>query len=328
MMKDSIMKFTKPTLADVLAARKRIAPFITPTPANNYPGLDELMGGQVWVKHENHHPTSAFKVRGGINLCAALSERGALPVLVTASTGNHGQSIAYAARLFGAQAKIYVPEASNPDKIRAIRNLGAEVIFYGKNYEVCRHRAEEMAKAEGARFIDGGNEPYLIAGVGTYTLELFEKAPDLDIVFVPVGGGSGACGCSIVAHAISPDVKIIGVQSGHAPAVYRSWKTGEYTKTDSADTFAEGLATLAPFEQPLEILRQELDDFMLVSDDELREAIRVLFTHTHNIAEGAGAAAFAAAYRIREEIQGKKIAVIMSGGNLTIEVLRDILDVS
>lgn len=320
------MIFEKPTLSDVLAARKRIAPFITPTPANNYPSLDKIMGCQVWVKHENHHPTSAFKVRGGLNLCAVLSEQGEMPVLVAASTGNHGQSVAYAARVFGTKAKIYVPEESNPDKVRAIKNLGAEVFFYGKNFEECRHHAEAMAKQENARFVDGGNEPYLIAGVGTYALELFEAVPDLDILYVPVGGGSGACGCCIVGHAMNPKAKIIGVQSEHASAVYQSWKSGHFTKTESADTFAEGLATLAPFEIPLEILRQELDDFLLVSDDELRAAICMLFTHTHNIAEGAGAAAFAAAHRELENLQDKKIAVVMSGGNLTLEMLRGILE--
>lgn len=319
------MQFEKPTLSDVFAARRRIAPYITPTPANNYASLDKLMGCRVWVKHENHHPTSAFKVRGGLNLCAAMAEQGELPMLIAASTGNHGQSVAYAAYTFGTKAKIYVPEASNPDKVRAIKNLGAQVIFYGKNYEVCRHHAETMAKQEGARFVDGGNEPFLVAGVGTYSLELFEAVPDLDMVFVPIGGGSGASGCCIVGRAMNPNVKIFGVQSEHAPAVFKSWKSGRFTKTESADTFAEGLATLAPFELPLEILRQELDDFLLVSDAELREAIRMLFTHTHNIAEGAGAAAFAAAYREREKLNGKKIAVVMSGGNLTIEMLREIL---
>lgn len=320
------MELEKPQFCDILAARRRIAPYITPTACNNYPSLDRLLGFQAWIKHENHHPTSAFKVRGGVNLCARLAAGGHIPPLFAASTGNHGQSIAYAARLFGGRATIYVPQRSNPDKLRAIKNLGAEVVEYGENYEVCRHRAEAAAKEAGARFVDGGNEPDLIAGVGTYTLELFESVPEFDAIFVPVGGGSGASGCCIVGHTVRPGVKIIGVQSSHAPAVYRSWQSGKFVTTESADTFAEGLATLAPFTLPLDILRQELDDFLLVEDDELRRAICTLFTHTHNIAEGAGAAAFAAAYRERARWQGKKVAIIMSGGNLPLNALRDILN--
>ena len=319
------MSKDQPSLSDVLAAKKRIEPYIHPTPANRYPGLDQLLDCEVWIKHENHHPTSAFKVRGGINLCASLATAGPLPELYAASTGNHGQSVAYAAHAFGTPARIFVPEKSNPDKVRAIKNLGAEVIEYGQNYETCRLHAEAVAKEQGARFVDGGNEPLLIAGVGTYALEMFEAAPDLDVIYVPVGGGSGACGCCTVAHAMNKRVKVIGVQAENAPAVYRSWHSGETVKTEHADTFAEGLATLAPFEMPLEILRRGLHDFILVSEEEMQQAVRTLFMHTHNIAEGAGAAAFAAAYKERHKLRGQKIAVIMSGGNLTIDMLQRIL---
>ena len=313
------------TLADVLEARKRITPYLHPTAAHHYPSLDRLLGCEVWVKHENHQPTGAFKVRGGINLCSTLSAAERKKGVIAASTGNHGQSVAFAANLFGIPAKIVVPEGANPDKVRAIENFGAEIIYHGKNYEECKQFTENLAQETGIRYISAGNEPLLIAGVGTYALELLEAQPDLDALYVPVGGGSGACGCSIVGHGVRPELKIIGVQSAHAPAVYQSWKSGQEVTTDSADTFAEGLATLSPFELPLNILRQHLEDFVLVDDDELREAIRILFTYTHNIAEGAGAAAFAAAFREREKWQGKKIAVIMSGGNLTIEHLKGIL---
>ncbi len=313
------------TLSDVLMARKRIAPYLSPTAAHHYPSLDRLMGCEVWVKHENHQPTGAFKVRGGVNLCSTLSPEERARGVIAASTGNHGQSIAFAAKLFGIPAKIVVPEGANPDKARAIENFGAEIIYHGKDYEACKQYTENLAEQKGYRYVSAGNEPLLIAGVGTYALELLETQPELEAIYVPIGGGSGSCGCCIVGHAVRPGLKVIGVQSAHAPAVYRSWKSGEWVATPTADTFAEGLATLSPFELPLGILRRELDDFVLVEDDELRQAIRLLLTYTHNIAEGAGAAAFAAAYREREKWQGKKIAVIMSGGNLTLEHLRDIL---
>ncbi len=320
------MEHLKPVeISDIFTARKRISPHITPTHANNYPALDHLFGGEVWVKHENHHHTGAFKVRGGINLCAAMSKNQRKRGIVGASTGNHGQSLAYAASLFDMKAQIFVPEESNPEKIRAMKHFGAEIVYFGENYETCRRQAKSVANEQGMRFVSGGNEPLLIAGVGTYALELFEHVPDLDVLYVPVGGGSGACGCCVAGQAVSPKTKIIGVQSTHASAVYQSWKTGEEKTTETADTFAEGLATLAAFRYPLQMLRTGLDDFVLVDDDELRQAVRLLFTYTHNVAEGAGAAAFAAAYRDRKSLAGRKVGVIMSGGNLTLETLTKIL---
>lgn len=308
-------------LSDVLEARKVIHAHIGATPAHSYPSLNDAFGAEIWVKHENHHPTNAFKVRGGINLCARLSAREKKAGVVAASTGNHGQSLAWAARLFGIPASIFVPEAANPDKVRAIKSLGARVTHYGADYEACREYAEGTAKRLGARFVSGGNEPHLIAGVGTYALELFEVVPDLDRIYVPIGGGSGACGCCLVANAVNPATEIIGVQAENAPAVYKSWKSGSIVKSKSALTFAEGLATLAPFEYTLSILRRRLNDFQLVSEHEMQEAIKLLFLYTHNIAEGAGAAAFAAAYRDRKKNAGKKVAIIQSGGNLTWDAL-------
>lgn len=320
------MQSEKIELADVLAAKQRIAPFLTPTPLHRYPALDRLFGCTVYIKHENHQPTGAFKVRGGVNLCSVLDEAQKAQGVIAASTGNHGQSVAYGANLFGIPAKIAVPEAANPDKVRAIENLGAEIIYHGRNYEECKSYAEAQAQEQGLRYISAGDEPMLIAGVGTYALELMQAVPDLDAIFVPIGGGSGSCGCCIVGHAVNPELKVIGVQSSHAPSVFESWRSGEWVTTEKADTFAEGLATLSPFELPLSILRRELDDFFLVDDQELRQAIRMLFEYTHNVAEGAGAAAFAAAWRERGRWQNRKIALILSGGNLTTSMLRKILN--
>ncbi|KAA3612217.1 MAG: threonine/serine dehydratase [Calditrichaeota bacterium] len=315
----------KITLSDILQAKKRIAPYLTPTPALNFKSLDKLFGCELWVKFENHLPTGAFKIRGGINLCSQLQEQGFKGGLIAASTGNHGQSIAHAGQLFGFPVKIVVPENANIDKVRAIENFGAEVISHGENYSYCCVFAENFARDNKWRYVSGGDEPALIPGVGTYALELFEKIPTLDTVFVPVGGGSGACGVSIVAHSVNPAVRVIGVQSSHADSIYQSIKTGKVCKTHSADTFAEGLATLSPFKFTLNILRDELDEIVTVDDDALRGAIRLLLSHTHNIAEGAGAAAFAAAWQARETLAGKRIAVILSGGNLTEEQLIEII---
>ena len=313
------------TLSEVLQARRRIAPFLTPTQALNFAGLDQLFGCELWIKFENQQPTGAFKIRGGINLCSQLHEQGYQGGLVAASTGNHGQSISRAGQLFGFPVKIVVPEKANQDKVRAMQNFGAEVIFHGKDYAECCLFAENLGREENWRYVSGGDEPALVPGVATYALELFEKVPDLQTVFVPVGGGSGACGVCIVAHNINPAVKVVGVQSRHADSIFQSLKTGEFCRTEAANTFAEGLATLHPFQYTLDILREELDDIVCVDDEELRQAIRLILQHTHNVAEGAGAAALAAAWQNREKLAGQKVGIILSGGNLTIEQLSAII---
>jgi len=297
-----------PTLADVQAARDRIAPHLRPTPLYEYASLNELVGAEVFVKHENHQPVGAFKVRGGVNLVSQLSveerERG----VIAASTGNHGQSIAYAARIFG------VPENANPVKVASMRGLGAELIFHGRDYDEAREHCEQLAREHGYRYIHSGDEPMLIAGVATQTLEILEEQPETDVVIVPIGGGSGAAGACIVAQAVKPELKVIGVQSEAAPAAYRSWKARELLE-DNMQTFAEGLATRTAFELPQRILWDQLDDFVLVSDDEIRAAQASMIEATRNLVEAAGAASLAAALRLRDELAGKRVALILSGGN-------------
>ncbi|MBV8444646.1 MAG: pyridoxal-phosphate dependent enzyme, partial [Candidatus Dormibacteraeota bacterium] len=229
-----------PQFTDVLAARQRIAPYLAPTPAFRYAGLDRLCGTTVWVKHENHQPVGAFKIRGGINLVSQLSDDERRRGVITASTGNHGQSIAYAARLFDVAATVCAPRTANPVKVQAIRDLGADVVLEGDDFDAARWHAERIAKERGSRYIHSGDEPLLIAGVGTYTLELFEAHPEIDVVIVPVGGGSGAAGACIVQHAVKPEAAVIGVQSAQAPAAYRSWKE-RATVTAPIGTLAEGL---------------------------------------------------------------------------------------
>jgi threonine dehydratase len=318
------MDWHVPTFADVLEARRRIAPHLRPTPLHRYPTLDDLLGADVFVKHENHQPVGAFKVRGGVNLVSQLSaderERG----VVAASTGNHGQSIAYAARLFGVRATICVPEAANPVKVASMRGLGAELVFHGRDFDDAREHCERLAAEHGYRYVHSGNEPLLIAGVATETLEILEEEPAMDAILVPIGGGSGAAGACIVAHAVDPAVRVIGVQSEAAPAAYRSWRERRLVE-DRMETFAEGLATRTAFELPQRILWEHLDDFVLVSDDEIRTAQALMIEATRNLVEAAGAAPLAAALRLRGELGGKRVALVLSGGNASREQLLDVL---
>jgi threonine dehydratase len=318
------MEWHLPTLDDVLEARSRIAPHLRPTPLYRYASLDELLDTAIFVKHENHQPVGAFKVRGGVNLISQLTaderERG----VITASTGNHGQSIAYAARLFGVRATICIPENANPVKVASMRGLGAELIPHGRDFDDAREQCEQLAEDHGYRYVHSGNEPLLIAGVGTETLEILEEEPQIDAIIVPIGGGSGAAGACVVTKATNPSIKVIGVQSEAAPAAFRSWEERRLVE-DRMETFAEGLATRTAFELPQRILWESLDDFVLVSDDEIRSAQALAIEATRNLVEAAGAASVAAALRLREQLAGQRVALILSGGNASREQLLDVL---
>ena len=318
------MEWHVPTLADVLEARRRISPHLRPTPLFGYASLNELVGAEVFVKHENHQPVGAFKVRGGVNLISQLSaderERG----VIAASTGNHGQSIAYAARLFGVTATICVPEGANQVKVASMRGLGAELIFHGRDYDDAREHCEQLAGEHGYRYVHSGNEPLLIAGVATETLEILEEQPRTEVIVVPVGGGSGAAGTCIVAKAVNPAVRVVGVQSEAAPAAFRSWQERRLVE-DRMETFAEGLATRTAFELPQQILWRLLNDFVLVGDDEIRAAQALMIESTRNLVEAAGAAPLAAALHLREQLAGKRVALIVSGGNASREQLLEVL---
>jgi threonine dehydratase len=314
-----------PTFQDILAARKRIRPYLRPTPLHHYPLLDELIGAEVWVKHENHQPVGAFKVRGGINLVSQLSSEERERGVITASTGNHGQSIAYAARLFGVKAIVGMPERANPGKAAAIRSLGAEILFHGKDFDEARERVEQVAQQKGYRYVSSGDEPHLIAGVGTHTLEIIEDLPETEVVIVPVGGGSGASGACIAAKAIDVAIEVIGVQAEEAPSAYLTWKARKRVQA-KMETFAEGLATRAPFMLPQSILWEHLDDFVLVSEEEMLRSIVQFLERTHNLAEGAAAAGLAGAIKLRDRLAGRKVVLIMTGGNLSLANLRRALE--
>ncbi|MGQ0568053.1 MAG: threonine ammonia-lyase [Armatimonadota bacterium] len=314
-----------PEFTDVLAARQAIAPYLRPTPVVTSPALDRVLGCRAFVKCENANPTRAFKVRGGINLISRLSPDERRRGVISASTGNHGQSIAYAARLFGVRALIAMPERPNPIKRQAMADFGAEIVEVGRDFDDAREWVERTAPAEGYRYIHSGNEPYLIAGVATASLELIETAPNLDVIIVPVGGGSGACGHTIAAKTVNARLEVIGVQATGAPAVAHSWRDRHPVTLETMTTRAEGLATRAPFSLTLAMMWDRLDDMVLVSDEEMEEGVRILLDTTRQVAELAGAASVAAALRLRDRIANRNVGLILSGGNITMEALRAIL---
>ncbi|MHA2251528.1 MAG: threonine ammonia-lyase, partial [Candidatus Kariarchaeaceae archaeon] len=261
----------EPEFNDVLQAKQRIQNYLLKTPMYSYSGINELIGTEVFIKHENYQPINAFKVRGGINLVSQLSEEDKKKGVIAASTGNHGQSVAYAGKVFGVKVIVVVPEKANPGKVASMQGLGAEVLFHGENFDAARLYCEHLAREHGYRYIHSGDEPDLIAGVGTICLEMLEDQPDLDVIFVPVGGGSGAAGACIVAKTMKPNVRVIGVQSEDSPAAYLSWKNKAMVEAKN-NTFAEGLATGTAFSLPQQILWDKLDDFMLVSDNAIMQA--------------------------------------------------------
>lgn len=317
-----------PTMSDVLAARQVVNRYLTPTPTLRPGALADELGFEVVLKCENMQPVGAFKVRGGVYLMSQLDEEQRSRGVVTASTGNHAQSIAYAAGLFGVRAVIYMPANPNPLKLAATKRLGAEVIPFGADFDECREEAGRHAEREGMRFIHSANEPHLIAGVATYALELLEAAPDLDVVIVPVGGGSGVCGTATVFKALRPEAKVIAVQTAGMPAVYQAFHERRMVALEGGRTFAEGLATRVTFELPFQMMQQLVDDVQVVTDDELREAMASLLGGARLVAEGAGAASLALARKLAPDLQGKRVGLIVSGGNATLDSLREAICVA
>lgn len=314
-----------PGFKDVLLAQQRIRPYLPRTPLHSYPAIDALVGTEVYIKHENYQPVGAFKVRGGINLISQLSPEERARGVIAASTGNHGQSVAFAARLFGVKARIVVPEKANPGKVAAMQGMGAEVIFHGATFDEARLHCETLAQEHGYRYVHSGDEPLLIAGVATEVLEMLEDQPGLQVIIVPIGGGSGAAGACIAAHAVNPAIRVIGVQSEASPAAYKSWRQRRLVEAPNR-TFAEGLATGTAFALPQAILWEALDDFVLLRDEEILQAMVWMVERAHTLAEGAGAAPLAAAHHLRDELTGKKIGLVCSGGNTSLEHLRQALN--
>jgi len=364
-----------PTFEDIVAAREFISPYLPKTPLVHIPKLSEKLGCDYYAKLENLQPTGAFKVRGGVNLVGnevgttrgrnLSDEKNSAPslrlggeglseeihrrvaesaevarrrlTLISASTGNHGQSIAYGGRLFDARVIIYAPtENVNESKMQATRDLGAEVRLHGRDFDEARLECERVAREEGFRYVHSANEPKLIAGVGTIGLEIFEDLPDVDVIIAPAGGGSCASGNCIVANKLNPRVRVIAVQSEAAPALWHAWKTRTLDPYPTMETAHEGLATRVPFELTNKIIWELADDFVLVTDEQINEAIALLARHAKQVAEGAGAASLAAAIKLVNQdkrgssptlregsdhhgLRGKKVVGIVTGGNIPLE---------
>jgi threonine dehydratase len=315
------------SVADAESAKAVVYRTLRPTPLLQHPLLNQRLGLDVRVKHENHNPTGAFKVRGGLNLIATLrgdERRG----VITATTGNHGQSIAMACQREGVPCTIVTPVGNNPEKCAAMRAYGATLIEHGKDFDEARERVEELQRANGLRYVHSANEPLLIAGVSTYAMEIFDDWPDVDAILVPIGGGSGACGCALARTWRGSGAEVIGVQAAGADAFARSWRTGTRVHGDVAATFAEGMATRVTFDLTYDILRNELDDIVTLTEDEIAGGVRLALETTHNLAEGAGAASLAAALKLRDRLQGKRVVCVMSGGNIDRATLTRILAVT
>jgi len=314
-----------PTFKAIVAAREFISQYLPKTPLVRIEKLSNALGCDYYAKLENVQPVGAFKVRGGVNLVG--TDPAEPTTLITASTGNHGQSIAYGGRLFGKRVIIYAPaEKVNESKMRAMRELGAEVRLHGRDFDEARLECERVSREEGFRYVHSANEPKLIAGVGTIGLEVFEDLPNVDVIIAPAGGGSCASGNAIVANELNKNTRVIAVQSAAAPAMWHAWQNRSLDPYPTMKTEHEGLATRVPFELTNRILWELLDDFVLATDEEINEAIRMLAEHAKQVAEGAGAASLAAAIKLQQDLRGKKVVAILTGGNISPERFVNVLN--
>lgn len=316
------------TFREVVDARDRLAPYLRPTPLRSYPLLDALLGNgtTLLVKHENHQPTCSFKVRNGLSFITGLTPDERQRGVVAASTGNHGQGVAYAASLHGVRAIICVPVGNNPDKNAAMRAWGATVIEEGRDYDESVDAMMRIAREQDLVIAHSTNDTRVIAGAATMSLEMLEQSGGLDAVVIAVGGGSQSVGALTVARELAPNLEVYGAQTAGAPAIHDSWHAGAPVTTEHANTFAEGVATRQPYALTFATLREGLAGFVTVTDAELAEAIRVILKTTHNLVEGAGALGVAAAFALRNKLEGMRVGVIFSGGNLDTKVLQRILN--
>jgi threonine dehydratase len=315
------------TLEDVLRARRRIRDYLRPTPLRRYASLDEAVGNgiSVFVKHENHNPTNSFKVRNALSTMTAMPDDARTRGVVAATRGNHGLGVAYAGSLLGVPVTICVPLGNNPEKIEGMRGLGAELVERGRDYDESVEVALALVRQRGLTMVHSTNDRNVIAGAATATWEILEASPDIEAMVVSVGGGSQAVGAMTVARALRPGFPVYAVQAERARATYDSWKAGARVAGESADTFADGLATRNAYEMTFPALLEGLAGFVLVSEGEMAKAVRVLLRTTHNLAEGAGAAGLAGLMKLREELSGRKVGILLSGGNIDRETLRRVV---
>lgn len=313
--------------ADVLAARERIAPWLPPTPFRGHPTLDAVVGHgiSVRVKHENFQPTGSFKIRNGLSFMTALPESSRGRGVVAATRGNHGLGLAWAGERLGVRVTICVPVGNNPEKNEAMRALGARLIEEGDDYDAAVAVAARIMEAEGSVLAHSTNDRVVLAGAATMSLEMLEQEPELDALVIVVGGGSQAVGAMTVGRELRPGLAVYAVQAEGADAAYRSWTSGTRVRVDAARTFADGLATRATYDLTFPALREGLAGFVTVSDAEIAEALRILLRTTHTLVEGAGAAGLAGLLRLREQLAGRRVGIVLSGGNIDAETLRRVV---
>ena len=316
------------TLHDVINARRRIQPWLEATPLRHYPALDAAAGGgiSVLVKHENHNPTNAFKARNALSVITALSPDEMRRGVVAATRGNHGLGLAWACSLLGAPCTICVPVGNNPEKNEAIRAFGGALVEEGRDYDESVEVADRIVRERGCRLVHSTNDPLVIAGAATITLEILDQATALDAMVIAVGGGSQAVGALTVLKELKPEVEVYGVQADRASAIHDSWRAGRAISKPSADTFADGLATRNAYEMTFGTLREGLKDFITLSETEIAGGVRLLLRTTHNLAEGAGAAGLAGLIKLRDRLAGRRVAIILSGGNIDVATLRRVLN--
>ena len=304
--------------SDVLAARKRIRPHIAATPLRRYAPLDEAVGRgiTVWVKHENHAPTNSFKARNALSALSDLDPAATARGVVAATRGNHGLGVAWAGSLLGVAVTICVPRGNNPEKNAGMRGYGAALVEEGKDYDESVAVAQRLVETRGLTLLHSTNDRKVVAGAATLTLEMLEEQPEIDAIVVSVGGGSQAVGALTVARALKPSIEVYAVQAERASAAHDSWRAGRRLTTQSADTFADGLATRASYDLTFPALREGLKDFVLVSEGEMADAVRLLLRTTHNLAEGAGAAGLAGLRKLADRLSGRRVGIVLSGGNI------------
>lgn len=314
------------SILKVFQARSVVYKKLNKTLLISYSPLSELVGTEVFVKHENHNPTGSFKVRGAVNFMHHVPREIREQGIVVATKGNHGLAMAWAARQNGIMCNVVVPKNNNPEINHAILAEGAQLIEQGEDFYEAQNYCEELAESAGFFYLRQGNEPDILNGLGTMGLEIFEDLPDVDIIFMPVGGGSGCAALALVAKTINPEIKIVGVQSENAPAFYQSWKEGKRVIIERAETFADGLAARSVFEVPYILLQSRIDEVVLLSEKEIREGVKKALTLTHNLAEPAGAVSIAAVIKLRKNLAGKKIVAVMTGGNINCNQLIDVVE--
>jgi threonine dehydratase len=308
------------TLAELEQAHDTVSAAVPPTPAHAWPLLSERLGATVIVKHENHTPAGAFKVRGGLVYVDRLKRaQPNTPGLISATRGNHGQSIAFAGQRHGLPVTIYVPHGNSIEKNRAMRAFGADLVEHGADFQAAREEATRRAEAAGLHMVPSFH-PDLVLGVATYALELFRRASDLDVLYVPIGLGSGICGCILVRDLLGLKTEIVGVQSTLAPSYALSFAAGKVVSTETSNTLADGMATRVPDAGALAIIRKGASRIVEVTDDEVAAAVRAYWTDTHNLAEGAGAAPLAAALQEKAKLAGKRVGLVLSGGNIDLDL--------